>query len=406
MTIEATAPAGAKEADREVANDPSLPWREATSYCLKVFLVMRVGLTVLALAGVALMPVNRKTEVPGWPAPETKPGWSNAVTAFERWDALWFMRIAEDGYTEDDGSAAFFPAYPMAVRAVSTVMGGHPLPAALLISNAAFLGALILLYLLSRFEFNEQTARRAVLYASVFPTAFFFIAPYSESLFLLLALGSILSARLGKWPAAGLLGALAAATRSIGIVLLPALLVEAFMQRRRGESRGALLRRGSWALSAGLGTLLYLGYWKATSGSWLTPMSKQSNWLREVAAPIGTLIDGTEIAFRFIGSGVAGYQLLDWLIVVPVVIATGWAVIRLRPVYAVYAVLSVAIPLTLIYGDRPFMSLPRFAVVVWPVYWMMSRAADRWDIHNATTACSAVLLGLFTVLFVNWYWVF
>ena len=404
MTIEATEPAGAKEADRKVDN--GLPVREAAAYCLKIFLIMRIGLTILALAGVALLPMNRKTLVPGWPAPETKPGWSNAVTAFERWDALWFMRIAEDGYTEDDGSAAFFPGYPMAVRAVSTVLGGHPLPAALLISNAAFLGALILLYLLSRFEFDEKTARRSVLYASIFPTAFFFVAPYSESLFLLIALGSVLCARLGKWPAAGLLAALAALTRSIGIVLVPALLVEAFMQRRRGEKLGAALWRGGWALSAGLGTLLYLGYWKATSGSWLTPVSKQSNWLREVAAPIGTLIDGTEVAFRFVGSGVAGYQLLDWLIVIPVVIATAWTVIRLRPVYAVYAVLSVIIPLTLIFGDRPFMSLPRFALIVWPVYWAMSKAADRWNIHSAVTACSAALLGLLTVLFVNWYWIF
>jgi Mannosyltransferase (PIG-V) len=383
-----------------------LPWREATTYCLKVFLVMRVGLTVLALAGVALMPINQKTQVSGWPAPETKPGWTNAVTAFERWDALWFLRIAEDGYTKDDGSAAFFPAYPMAVRGVSTVLGGHPLPAALLVSNVAFLGALILLYLLSRLEFNEATARRTVVYASIFPTAFFFIAPYSESLFLLAAVGSILCARLDKWPAAGILGAVAALTRSIGIVLLPVLAVEAFMQRRRGESAGASLWRAGWALSAGVGTLVYLGYWKAESGSWLTPVSKQSNWLRELAAPIGTLIDGTEVAFRFIGSGLAGYQLLDWLIVAPVLVATGWAVIRLRPTYAVYAVLSMAIPLTLIYADRPFMSLPRFAVVVWPIYWAMSKAADRWNIHTAMTAVSASLLGLFTVLFVNWYWIF
>ena len=239
--------------------------RSAFAYSLKIFLVVRIGLTLVALAAVALVPLNDTTDVPGWPAPAIEQGAGNIGSAFERWDALWFLRIAEDGYAEDDGSAAFFPLYPMAVRAVSTVIGGHPLPAALLVSNVAFLLALTVVYLLTRVEFDDETARRSTLYMSVWPTAFFFIAPYSESLFLVLAAGSVLCARLGKWPLAGILGALAGATRSIGIVLVGVLAVEAWLQHRernneKGNEKGSGLGRPlAWSLAAAAGTICYLG---------------------------------------------------------------------------------------------------------------------------------------------------
>ena len=60
------------------------------------------------------------------------------VTAWERFDALWFLRIATDGYRLHDGSAAFFPGFPLAIRFLSPVLGGHPLAAGFLISNLAF----------------------------------------------------------------------------------------------------------------------------------------------------------------------------------------------------------------------------------------------------------------------------
>ena len=57
--------------------------------------------------------------------------------------------------------------------------------------------------------------------------AFFLIAPYGEGLFLLLTILAFWGARRDRWWLAGLAGAAAAATRSVGILLVPALLVEA-----------------------------------------------------------------------------------------------------------------------------------------------------------------------------------
>ena len=64
----------------------------------------------------------------------------------------------------------------------------------------------------------------------VFPTSYFFLMPYTESLFFLLAVTAFWGARRGEWAVAATAAALAALTRSVGIVLAPALLVEALHQ--------------------------------------------------------------------------------------------------------------------------------------------------------------------------------
>lgn len=393
-------------------------------YVVGVFLALRVGITVLALVAVALLPafapgeveaVPGPVDVVGWPAPPLAPdlGWDNVATSLERFDALWFLRIATAGYVDGDGSAAFFPGYPLAVRAVSAAMGGHPLAAGLLVSNLAFLAALAVLYFLTRTELSETHARRVVLYAAVFPTAFFFLAPYSESQFFLLAVTALWAARRRWWWLAGLAGALAAATRNVGLALVAPLFVEALLQWRedRGTGRGAgsgPRLGGALAATAavGAGTGAYLLFWHRFGGDWLAPLHQQATWQREFAYPWETLTMATGEAFRWIGVYAGGYHLLDWLIVVPSLVACGYAAFRFRATFGVYAWASLAAPLLYIFPARPFMSLPRFLLPIFPLYWALARWGERRGVHEAIVATSAVLLGVMTLLFVNWYYVF
>jgi hypothetical protein len=293
-----------------------------------------------------------------------RPGWQNVFTAWERFDALWFLRIADGGYRLGDGSAAFFPLYPLVTRGLSFVMGGHPLAAATLVSNAAFCGGLIVTYLLTTSELSERAARNTILLMCLFPTAHFFLMPYSESLFFLLSVTAFWGARRGRWMVAGAAGALAALTRSVGFVLAPALLVEAIQQRNEGRGR-------AWpgVLAAGAtvcGLLAYLAYWGTRAGEWLAPVTRQANWQREFSWPWVTLWNGTGDAFRHLGEGYGGYWLIDWLIVVPMLAASVYAVVRLRPSYAVYLWCGLLIPLTFVFPDRPLMSMPRFVLPLFP----------------------------------------
>jgi Mannosyltransferase (PIG-V) len=380
--------------------------REGIRYSLTVFLAVRVGLLILGLVAVELFPPLRPVSVPGWPAHTLPdPGWQNAFTSFERFDALWFLRIASSGYRTGDGSAAFFPSYPLAIRAVSWVMGGRPFGASLLVSNAAIACGLCVVYALTASERSIATARRTVLLVALFPTSFFFFAPYSESLFLLLAATTFWAARSRRWAAAGAAGALAALTRNVGIVLAPALVVEAFHQR--AEGRWSVLPGLGAAVAVVLGTLAYLAYWWTKVGDWLAPINQQANWQRTVSSPWVTLVDGTRDAFRYLGNANGGYWLIDWLIVVPVVGASVFALLRYRPSYSVYLWGGLLIPLSFVFADRPLMSMPRFVLPLFPAFWALAELTERWRIpEKAVAAVGAAGLALLVVLFVNWYYIF
>lgn len=382
--------------------------RNGLRYCLWVFLGLRVGLSVVALAGVGLLPsIDNAVGPSGWPASEVIPGWHNLVTAWERFDALWFLRIATGGYVDGDGSAVFFPLFPLLIRGLSPFVGGHPLAAGFLVSHAAAFGSMVALYFLTAGEFDERTARRTVLYLALFPTSFFLLAPYSESLFLLLVLVSLWAARRGRWWVAGLAGAGASATRNLGILLVVPLAVEAIHQWRERRDRRALVVGLLWSAVAAGGAVAYLAYWQASAGDALAPIRQQENWQREGSFPLATLFRGTVEAFRFVGQYPGGYHLVDWLVAVPAVLAVIWVTVRARPVFAAYAVISVAAPLSYVFLPRPFMSVPRFLLVVFPILWPWAvLGLKRRGVHEAVVAVSSGLLALLTVLFVNWYYVF
>src|SRR5919107_6130312 len=140
-----------------------------------------------------------------------------------RWDSVWYLRIAESGYGDRAPRAAFLTLYPLLVRAVATPLGGSEgalLAAAFLVSLAAFVGALVLLHKLAELELGRRLAQPVLLLLAVFPAALYFGAPYSESLFLLLAVGAFYAARTGRWAWAGAAACGAAATRSAGILLV------------------------------------------------------------------------------------------------------------------------------------------------------------------------------------------
>jgi hypothetical protein len=378
-------------------------WR----YCLEVFVVTRVGLLVLGLVSVALFTPLDPVSVPGWAAhPIPDPGWHNLFTAWERFDALWFLRIAAEGYRAADGGAAFFPLYPLAIRVVSFAIGGHPFAAALLVSNGAFLGALLVLYSLTRTEVSESAAKTTVLLLCLFPTSFFFLAPYSESLFLLLAASALWAARRRRWAFAAAAGFGAALTRNVGVVVAVALAVEALQQRREGH-RGALLRGLAAGAVSLAGTLAYLAYWATRTGDWLAPVNQQANWERHRAWPWSTLVEGTRFAFRYLGNTNGGYWLIDWLIVVPVLWMSVYALFRYRWAFSVYLWGGLLLPLSFVFEGRPLMSMPRFVLPLFPVFWAISELAERWKVPRwAVAGVGAAGLGLLVVLFVNWYYIF
>ncbi|MHB8533102.1 MAG: mannosyltransferase family protein, partial [Solirubrobacteraceae bacterium] len=199
--------------------------------CRRAFLGSRLLVWVAGVGTVAVFGFGPHREAFDPPGATRGFGWLGDLLAAPaaRWDSAWYLVIAHFGYRPDLGSftasrTAFFPLYPLGLHAIAS-LGPPPVLAGVLLSLVAFALALYGIHRLATLELGRggrgfDTARLAVLLTAFAPVAFFFSAVYSESLFLALSVGVFYSARQGRWWLAGLLGALASATRSTGLVLL------------------------------------------------------------------------------------------------------------------------------------------------------------------------------------------
>jgi hypothetical protein len=353
-----------------------------------------------------------------------------------RWDAAWYLDIAASGYPAgDDARTAFFPLYPLLVRGLGELAGGSPaasLLAAYLVSLAALLGALVLLHRLTVLELGPSVARSTVLLLCVFPASLFLGAPYSESLFLLLAVGAFLAARQDRFALAGLAGAGASATRSAGLLLLIPLLVIYLYGPRRALPDVTVARRLrprhrprrdiAWLALAPGGMLAYALALAAGHGDPLAFVSAQELWGRELAGPLAAAWEGTragvEGAWVLLSGGpgaapspiggparIAALDLALLVTLVFAVAATVGVVRRLPAAYGAWTATSLALALSHPVDAQPLMSLPRFVAVLFPIFMWLALVCERRRATVHVAATFAVLLGLAVAQFATWRFV-
>jgi Mannosyltransferase (PIG-V) len=338
-----------------------------------------------------------------------------------RWDSVWYLRIADSGYGDSAPRAAFFPLYPLLVRAVATPFGGSEgalLAAAYAVSLAAFLGALFLLYRLTELELGRRLARPTLLLLAVFPAAVYFGAPYSESLFLLLAVGAFYAARGGHWAWAGSCAALASATRSAGLLLLIplAMLWWGSRPRRPGDA--------AWLLLAPLGIAAYAAWLGLVEGDALRFLDVQEAWSRELKVPLAGAWDGLVAAVdgvRQLASGsrtpvyfegaagdpfrIAAINVMLFVTLVFALVACAGVWRRLPRAYGAWVAASLLLPLTFPVKPQPLMSLPRFVAVLFPLFMWLAIVCDERRNTDLVAAAFAVGLGLFTAQYASWHWI-
>ena len=141
------------------------------------------------------------------------------VGVWQRWDACWYSKIATFGYEPAELSVNFWPLFPIATGAVARLVGGSVALAGLIVSAIAYIAAMTGLYRMVGRDVDEPTARRTMLLITIFPSAFFLFAPFTEALFLALAVWTVALARERRWWPAAILGGLAALTRIQGLFL-------------------------------------------------------------------------------------------------------------------------------------------------------------------------------------------
>ena len=312
------------------------------------------------------------------------------------WDSGWYLHVAAEGYPDEvpmvDGHAAqstiaFFPLFPLAVRAVSHVPGLSLKQAALLAGGMFGALAAVALWLLTRRLAGTDAADRATALFCFFPASFVLSMPYSEALMISLAIACLTALVSHRWLVAGVAAGLATATRPNAIALVAACGWEAARALRRREYRAVAA-----PLLAPTGIVAFLGFLWARTG-------QASAWMQVQQDGWGERFDFGRASgrkfLRLFNNPTGDINELLTALGLVFIVVTGVLLLRSRlpsvlPVYtAVIVVLAV--------GTQTLGARPRFLLTAFP---LLIAAALRLEglAFTVTVGCSATLLGAFTIL--------
>ncbi|MEM1538966.1 MAG: mannosyltransferase family protein [Candidatus Bathyarchaeia archaeon] len=322
---------------------------------------------------------------------------------FCRWDSPHYIDIAKYGYVnvgELRFFIVFFPLYPLLIR-LTTFDWRYVNLSALLISNLSSIIAALYLFKLARLDFEDDTAKRAVIYLSIFPTAYFLSAIYTEGLFLALAVTCIYYARRGKWFSAGFLGMLASLTRITGVSLLPALTTEYFSQR--GWKLKNLDARVLWPFLTLAGFMVYLAINYQAMGNFFAFVEVQREHWYETFDPLLGLERAWQwtICAPFPDNLMLGAAQLTFAALGLLGIILGF-LLHLRPSYNVYTFFAWAMSVSMSW----WISMPRYMLVLFPLFILFGIFGRRKAFNYVTAPISLTLLCFFTVLFSRGMWAF
>ena len=325
----------------------------------------------------ALIRSNALTE--NLPSPGT---WHYALLGvWERFDTLWYLRIAQRGY-DLPHAVIFYPLYPAAIRITSWV-----LPATLAALFVSTVGAFFFFWGLLRLAEQELAASsklRMLLIVCVWPTSFVLFAGYAESLTLALIVWAVVFARAGRWWPAAACGVLAGLGRPSGVLVAIPLVLMALRSRRLSSFAVLLTPMG------------LLGYW-----GWL----RWSGRLSVVEAY--RVYQGATLAPPWASVGEALRLIVvdhDGLLAIKLGLVVLVAALSLRrevrfedKVFAVAVIVQM-----LLYTGRPLLGAARYLLPVYPAFIMLGKYAERrWNWTQFS-----FYLAAFGFLNLMWMWAF
>lgn len=318
---------------------------------------------------------------------------------WQRWDTPHYQAIAERGFKAFDTALFTPPLYPFLMRVLSPLFEGSTLASGLFVSAAAFLGCLICVYFLTNLELqDEETSWRTVIYISIFPTSFFFLAAYNESLFLLNTLLCFYFVKKSRWILAGLFASLAAVTRIPGALLFIPLLWSA----KRAWDQGDKLAWLAPIINT-LGILFFPLYtWLFLHASPFSIFQAQNKRGGSIDIPGKNIIEAIN---RILTGRLVVENLTELIFTTFLIIMTILAWRKLPYIYGIYATSLVVFFLARFGSPQPLISMARYTLEVFPIFILMAKMGNtRWK-NRAIIYLSLLGLLFFSAQFAIWGWV-
>ncbi len=365
---------------------------------------------------------------PGYPVgPVSFPG-SGVLEGWFRYDGGWYELIARDGYFSQgpdlQSPVAFFPGYPLAMRGVAFAVRNEIL-AGILVTFLCGLAASVLIYRWTADRLGEAAARTTVLLVLLFPYAWYLVgAVYADALFIVAVVGAFILVERDQPVLAGLLGAVATATRPVSVAVILGL-VAVLVQRRGGLRNWRALRpRDAGVLLSVGGLVAWSGYlwWRFADPLLWVEVQKSPGWdqgseprtwfkvafferldnlpfwIRDsfTASNASGLQPFTESAYTS-GLILQGSLLIAMLALIVVVVRRlGWG-------YGIYCLTLLVVPLV---GTKDFQGVGRYLLAAFPCFAALALIlADRPRWRVAVLGVGAGLLTLLTSAYARGYYV-
>jgi len=288
-------------------------------------------------------------------------------------DGVHYLEIAKNGYTNN---MRFMPLYPLLIRVVSSFIPFVPSYwIGAFISLFFLIGSLLYLIKLLHSDYLNNQSRIIILSLLVFPTSFFFLSVYSESLFLFLAVSSLYYARKRKWMLAALLGFFSSLTRIVGFLIVVPLLIEFFSQKSVKKNHHLIA-----LLLVPLGTALYALYNYVRWGNPLLFIQAHSQLSNGRSST--SLIFFPQTLYRYFKIlTTVSVSLWEWKMALVEVLAFCFAAIgvyilwklKVRLSYIIYTLVSLLVPAS----TGTFTGLPRYIIVLFPLFIIFSALKNR-----------------------------
>lgn len=360
---------------------------------LYLYVLTRVAVWTTAYCARWLFPADPELREP-----------AGAGTAFQQWDWYHFLDIARDGYFPGDSGPwtdkwdnreAFFPGFPLVLRAVHGVIP-HWTLAGLLISFASGAVATVALARIARsYRPGTSIDRDAVLFFLLSPCAIFLAVGYSEALFLAFALPAWLAARRYSWALAAILCAFATSVRITGLFLAAAIAVQFLVSIRAHRQWRAV----PWLAVPALPALAYSAYLYAQTGDAMAwKHAQERGWYRTFTAPWNSWTTTWEAAFGHVQT--TGYAFMFQAELVAMVIGLLLLALLLRHRHWAEAV-YVALSLLALGTSYWYMSIPRATLLWWPL-WI---GLGSWSLRhpNIKTAYLCTVAPLSTIIALTFF---
>jgi len=279
-----------------------------------------------------------------------------------RWDGIHYLRIAQNGYSEDV-LTAFFPLYPLLSRWAGMLLGGSDLAGLLAVSRMSLLMALFFLYQLTYQYFDENTAKKAVIFTVLFPTSVYLFGPYPLSLALMFSLAAVWFALQKKWLLVTVAGLLAGLTYGATVPLAVGLGVIAIQQAWKGTRRLVWFNLVA-AGGAPFGTALFLA-WRISRGFSDYSAIQLQYWSRIAQPPWMIVQEFERFIIAYTGDADGWVNLTLFLLASVLTIRAFKRIPLALWVYQVAMLILFCSNTTL---SIPFCSIGRYLLLMFPLY--------------------------------------